>query len=88
MENALCDSENSSSTHRQLNQVGVRLIDVGVNMSRVEVRSQRDDAELFESDENNVQISCPHVKVLPMTDIMEQVMYLILIIQHPDTFLN
>ena len=73
MENALHDSETSSSTHRQLNQVGVRLIDVGVNTSEIEVRSQRDGAELVESDEDNVQISCPHVEVLPLTDAIEQV---------------
>ena len=73
MENALRDSETSSSTHQWLNQVGARLIDVGVNISGVEARSQRDGAELVESDEDNVQISCPHVKVLPLTDVMEQV---------------
>ena len=48
MGNALHDSETSSSTHQQLDQVGARLIDVGVNTSGVEVRSQRDGAELVE----------------------------------------
>ena len=42
-------------------------------MSGVEVRSQRDGAELVGSDEDNVWISCPHVEVLPPTDVMEQV---------------
>ena len=73
MGNALCDSETSSSTHQQLNQVGARLIDVGVNTSGVEVRSQRDGAELVELDEDNVWIFCPHVKVMPLTDATEQV---------------
>ena len=52
--NALHDSETSSSTHQQLDQVGVRIIDVGINTSEVEVRSQRDGAEIVESDEDNV----------------------------------
>ena len=73
MGNALHDSETSSSTHRQLDQVGARLIDVGVNTSGVEVRSQRDGAELVESDEDNVWISYLHVKVMPLTGATEQV---------------
>ena len=73
MGNILCDSETSSSTRRQLNQVGVRLIDVGVNTSGVEVRSQRDGAELVELDEDNGQIFCPHIEVTPPTDTIEQV---------------
>ena len=51
----------------------MRLIDVGVNTSEVEVRSQRGGAELVESDEDNVQISCPHVEVTPPTDAIEQI---------------
>ena len=51
MGNALCDSETSSSSCQQLGQVGARLIDVGVNKSEVEVRSQRDGVELVELDE-------------------------------------
>ena len=65
MGNTLCDSETSSSTCQQLDQVGARLIDVGVNTSEVEVRSQRDGAEIVESDEDNNQIS-------PPTDTIEQ----------------
>ena len=51
----------------------MRLIDVGVNTSEVEVRSQRDGTELVESDEYSVWISCPHVKVMPPTDTIEQI---------------
>ena len=73
MGNALHDNETSSSTHQQLDQVGVRLIDVGINTSEIEVRSQRDGAEVVKSDDDNVWISCPHVKVMPLTDANEQV---------------
>ena len=73
MGNALHDNETSSSTHQQLDQVGVRLINVDINTSEIEVRSQRDGAEVIESDEDNVQISCPHVEVAPPTDVNEQV---------------
>ena len=73
MGNTLHDSETSSSSHRQLDQVGARLIDVGVNTSEVEVRSQRDGAELVDLDEDNVWISCSHVKVMPLTDAIEQI---------------
>ena len=51
----------------------MRLIDVRVNTSEVEVRSQRDGTELVELDEDNVQISCPHVEVMPPTDAIEQI---------------
>ena len=51
----------------------MRLIDVGINTSEIEVRSQRDGAEVVELDDDNVQISCPHVKVMPPTDANEQV---------------
>ena len=73
MGNALHDNVTSSSTRQQLDQVGVRLIDVGINTSEIEVRSQRDGAEVVKSDEDNVQISCPHVEVMPPTDAIEQV---------------
>ena len=42
-------------------------------MSEVEVRSQRDGTELVESDEDNVWISCLHVKVMPPTGAIEQI---------------
>ena len=73
MGNTLCDSETSSSSCQQLDQVGARLIDVGVNTSEVEVTSQRDGAELVELDEDNVWISCPHAEVMPPTDAIEQI---------------
>ena len=73
MGNALCDNVTSSSTHQQLDQVGARLIDVGINTSEIEVRSQRDGAEVVESDEDNVRISCPHVEVTLLIDTIEQV---------------
>ena len=73
MGNALCDNETSSSTHRQPDQVGVRLIDVGINTSEIEVRTQRDGAELVEPDEGNVQISSLHVEVMPLLDMIEKV---------------
>ena len=73
MGNALHDNETSSSTHQQLNQVGARLIDVGINTSEIEVKSQRDGTEMVKSDEDNVQISCPHVEVVPPMDVNEQV---------------
>ena len=44
-----------------------------MNTSEVEVRSQRDGAELVESDEDNVWISCSHVEVMPLTDTTEQI---------------
>ena len=73
MGNALHDNVTSSSTHRQLEQVGARLIDVGINTSEIEVRSQRDGAEVVKLDEDNIQVSCPHVEVTPLTDAIEQV---------------
>ena len=73
MGNALHDKETSSSTHQQLDQVGARLIDVGINTSEIEVRSQRDGAEIVESDDDNVWISCLHVEIMPLTDANEQV---------------
>ena len=63
----------SSSTCQQLDQVGVRLIDVEINTSEIEVRSQRDGAEVIKSDDDNDRIPCPHVEVMPLTDANEQV---------------
>ena len=73
MGNALCDNVTSSSTHQQLDQVDASLIDVGINTSELEVRSQRDGAEVVELDDDNVQVSCPYVEVMPLTDASEQV---------------
>ena len=69
----LCDNVTSSSTHRQLDQVGARLIYVGINTSEIEVRSQRDGAGVVKLDDDNVWISCQHVEVMPLTDANEQV---------------
>ena len=73
MGNALHDNVTSSSTLWQLDQVGMRLIDVGINTSEIEVISQRDGAGLVELGDDNVWISCPHVKVMSPTDTNEQV---------------
>ena len=56
MGNALHDNVTSSSTCQQLDQVGARLIDVGINTSEIEVRSQRDGAEVVESDDDENEI--------------------------------
>ena len=63
----------SSSTHQQLDQVGVRLIDMGTNTSDIEVRPQRDGARVVDSDDNDGQVSCPHVDVILPTGMYEQV---------------
>ena len=54
--NIICDSETTFSACRQLNQVGVRLIDVGTNTSDVEVRSQRVGTSVIDSS-NDVELS-------------------------------
>ena len=64
MGNALHDDVTFSSTHQQPDQVCMTLIDVEINTSEIEVRSQRDGAELVELDEDNVQISYSHIKVM------------------------
>ena len=73
MGNSLCDNVTSTSTLQQPDQVGARFIDIGINTSEIEVISQRDGAEVIKSDDDNVQISCSHVKVTPLTDANEQV---------------
>ena len=73
MGNTLCDNVTSTSTHQQPDQVDARFIDIGINTSEIEVISQRDEAEVIKSDDDNVQISCSHVKVTPPTDKNEQV---------------
>ena len=71
-ENALSDNVTSPSIHRQLDQVGARLIDMGTNTSDIEVRSQRDGARVIDSDDDNVQVSCPHVDVILPRGMNEQ----------------
>ena len=56
MGNIISDSETTFSAHRQPNQVGVRLIDVGTNTSDVEVRSQRVGTSVIDSS-NDVELS-------------------------------
>ena len=70
--NALHDNVTSPSTHQQLNQVGTRLIDMGTNTSDIEVRSQRDGVRVIDSDDDDVQVSCPHVDVILPRGMNEQ----------------
>ena len=72
MGNALRDNVTSSNTHQQLDQVGVRLIDMGTNASDIEMRSQRDGARVIDSDDDNVQVSCPHVDVIIPSGMNEE----------------
>ena len=72
MGNALCDNVTSSSTHQQLDQVGTRLIDMGTNTSDIEVRPQRDGARIMDSDNDDVQVSCPHVDVILPSGMSKQ----------------
>ena len=62
----------SPSSHRQLDKVGVRMIDMGTNMSDIEVRPQRDGIRVINSD-NNDQGSCPLVDLTSPTGMSEQV---------------
>ena len=60
----------SPSTHQQLDEVGVRLIDMGTNTSDIEVRPQRDGIRIIDSDDDT-QVSCPHVDVILPTGMNE-----------------
>ena len=62
----------SPSTHRQLDKVGARLIDMGTNTSDIEVRPQRDGTRVTDSDDD-AQVSCPLVNVILPTGMNEQV---------------
>ena len=70
--NALHDYVTCPSTHQQLDQIGVRLIDMGTNTSDIEVRPQRDGTGVIDSDDDDVQVSCPHVNVILPTGMNEQ----------------
>ena len=72
MGNALHDNVTSPSTHQQFDQVGVRLIDMGTNTSDIEVRPQRDGARVIDSDDDDAQVSCPHVNVILPSGMNEQ----------------
>ena len=45
---------------------------MGTNTSDIEVRSQRDGARVIESDDDNVQVSCPYVDVILPSGMNEQ----------------
>ena len=70
--NALCDNVSSPRTHRQLDEVGVRMIGMGTNMSDIEVTPQRDGIRVIDSDDN-AQVSCLLVNVILPTGMNEQV---------------
>ena len=72
MGNALHDNVTSPSTHQQLDEVGSRGIDMGTNTSDTEVRPQRDGARIIDSDDDNVQVSCPHVDVILPSGMNEE----------------
>ena len=64
MGNAIHDIVTCLSTCQQLDQVGTRLIDMGANTSDIKVRPQRDGARIIDPDNDDVQVSCPHVDVI------------------------
>ena len=72
MGNALCDNVTFPSIHQQLDQVGARLIDMRTNTYDIEVRPQRDGAGVIDSDDDNVQVSFPHVDVILLSGMNEQ----------------
>ena len=45
---------------------------MGTNTSDIEVRPQRDGARVIDSDDDNVQVSCPHVNVILPSGMNEQ----------------
>ena len=53
----------SSRTHRQLDELGVRMMDMGTNTSDIEVRPHRDGARVVTS---NTNVQAP----LPLVDVM------------------
>ena len=62
-------------THRQLDQVGTRVIDIGTNTSDINVRSQRDGVRLADSDQIMVMFRflIQYVKVIPPTGTDEPI---------------
>ena len=72
MGNALHDNVSSPNTCQQLDEVGVRMIDMGTNTSDIEVTLQRDGIMVIDSDDN-AQVSCPVVDVILPTGMSEQV---------------
>ena len=47
-------------------------MDMGTNTSDIEVRAQRDGTGVIDSDDDDVQVSCPHVDVILPTGMNEQ----------------
>ena len=74
MGNAFHDEINVSSprTCQQLDELGVRMIDMGTNTLDIEVRPQRDGTRVMTLDDN-AQASCPLVDVILPTDMNKQV---------------
>ena len=74
MGNALCDDISISSprTHQQLDELGVRMMDMGTNTSNVEVRPHRDGARVVTLD-INIQTPLLIVDVMIPTDGEDQV---------------
>ena len=70
--NALSDNVSFPSTHQQLDEIGVRMIDMGTHTSDIEVRPQRDGIRVINSD-NDAHASCPLVDVTSPTGVSEQV---------------
>ena len=72
MGNALHNNVTSPSTSRLLDQVSVRLIDMGTNTSDIEVRPQTEGVRVIDSDDDDVQVSCPYVDVILPRGMNEQ----------------
>ena len=63
MENIINHSEITFSAHRQLNQVGARLMDVGTYTSDVELSSQRVGTSIMDSSDDFELSSGSHVRI-------------------------
>ena len=74
MGNALQDDAIVSppGTHQQLDELGVRMMDMGTNTSDIEVRPHRDGARVLTSDAN-AQASLPIIDVMLPSDGGDQV---------------
>ena len=66
-----CDNMSSLSTHRQLDEVGVRQIEIETNISDREVRPQLDGIRNINVNADT-QTSCPLIDVTLPTDVSEQ----------------
>ena len=77
----------SPRTHQQLDEVGVRMIDMGTNTSDIEVRPQRDGTREMTSDDS-AQASFPLVDIILPGGVNEQVPMPILICLYRGMNLN